>query len=213
MQDKQMCSEITRQPELILASASPRRQELLGKIGLEFEVVPADIDEEALHKGVPEEDAPRAAMAKARAVAGLFSEGLVLGADTMVVLDGVIFGKPADREQARQFLNTLSGRTHTVYTGVALVEISSGIEESVLETTPVTFRELSEEEIESYLNTADPYDKAGAYGIQSGGRRFIQKLDGDFFNVMGLPVKRVIEMLGRFIDTTGLSVPEVPPHI
>lgn len=208
-----MCSEITRRPGLILASASPRRQELLGKMGLEFEVVPADIDEEALHEGVPEEDAPRAAMAKARAVAGRFNEGLVLGADTMVVLDGVIFGKPADREQARRFLNTLSGRTHIVYTGVALVDISSGSEESILETTPVTFRALSEEEIERYLDTPDPYDKAGAYGIQSGGRAFIQKIDGDFFNVMGLPVKRVIKMLGRFIDTSELSVPEVPTHI
>lgn len=182
------------------------------KIGLEFEVVPAHIDEEALHEGVPEEDAPRAAMAKARAVAGRFKEGLVLGADTMVVLDGAVFGKPADREQARQFLSQLSGRTHTVYTGVALIEIRSGTEESILETTPVTFRALSEGEIEAYLDTPDPYDKAGAYGVQSGGRLFIQKIDGDFFNVMGLPVKRVIELLGRFIDTSGLSVPSIPSH-
>ena len=208
-----MDSEINRPPPIILASASPRRQELLGKIGLEFEVVPAHIDEEALHEGNPEKDAPRAAMAKARAVAGLLKEGLVLGADTMVMLEGAIFGKPANREQARQFLNRLSGRTHTVYTGVALVEIRSGTEVSALETTPVTFRELSEGEIEAYLDTPDPYDKAGAYGIQSGGRRFIQKIDGDFFNVMGLPVKRVIELLGRFIDPAGLSVPQIPAHI
>ena len=208
-----MCSEITGRPRLILASASPRRQELLEKIGLEFEVVPADIDEEALHTGIPEEDAPRAAMAKARAVAGLFKAGLVLGADTMVVLDGAVFGKPVDREQAREFLSSLSGRTHTVYTGVAVVDICSGTEKSMLETTPVTFRELSAGEIEAYLDTPDPYDKAGAYGIQSGGRRFIQRIDGDFFNVMGLPVKSVIELLGRFMDISGLSVPKIPLQI
>ena len=139
-----------KQNHIVLASGSPRRSELLSALGLGFSVEVSGVDEDALHTGVPVADAPRAAYAKAAAVAKGLNDGLVLGADTMVALDGRIFGKPSDRAQAREFLETLSGRTHTVFTGVALIEVSSGRSLVEVEATPVTFKKIGYSDLEAY---------------------------------------------------------------
>lgn len=186
-----------RPRQLILASASPRREELLRELGLSFTVVPSGLPEE-LPPGPPGESVQALALAKARAVAGRVGSGVVLGADTVVVLGGVILGKPADPEDARRMLRALSGQTHEVITGVGLVEAPARREASAAVVTRVRMGQYGDDEIEAYLATDEPYDKAGAYAIQGAGSRLVAHVDGCYTNVVGLPLSTTRRLLARW---------------
>ena len=174
--------------DLVLASASPRRRELLAQIGVRFRVVVADIDETVLEGESPREYTIRVACDKAREVMAHAACSLpVLGADTAVILDGEILGKPRDRAQAVAMLQSLSGRTHEVYSAVALAQDEHRVEDR-LNVTRVTFAPLEPEWIEAYCDTGDPMDKAGAYGVQGHAAERIERIEGSFFGVMGLPL-------------------------
>ncbi|MDA8097643.1 MAG: Maf family protein [Clostridia bacterium] len=183
---------------LVLASASPRRRELLSNIGLDFTVVPGNIDEPLLDGLAPWVQAEALALAKARFVARQLSDSVVLGADTIVVLDGQILGKPADESGARAMLQFLQGREHVVHTGVALVDATKGRELTASESTHVRFGRLDRLDIDWYVSTGEPMDKAGAYGVQGLGSMFIEGINGCYFNVVGLPLRRVALMLKEF---------------
>ena len=185
--------------KLILASASPRRKELLELIEAEFTTDPADVDESRLPRENPEDYALRIAVDKARTAAARYSEGIVIGADTIVVLDDMIMGKPASRQGAEEMLRHLSSRTHRVLTAVALADAATGTESSFIETTYVRFRRLTADEITDYVATGEPMDKAGAYGIQGRASVFVEGIDGCFFNVVGLPLSRLDKALKEFI--------------
>jgi septum formation protein len=179
-------------PFIILASSSPRRQQLLRQIGATFTTISPDIDEIALDGELPADIVERLSLEKARAVTPGVSAGVVLGSDTIVTLGSEVLGKPADPEEARSMLRRLSGHTHVVFTGFALLDIDSGREVVGHERTAVTFRALEEEEIERYVNGGSPMDKAGAYGIQDDfGAVFIERIEGDYYTVVGLPLARV----------------------
>ena len=183
--------------EIILASQSPRRKELLERMGIRsFTVMDSGVDEHEEELLPPEELVCRLSERKAEAVARRAPAGaVVIAADTVVSLDGAILGKPADKLEAFRMLSTLSGVRHQVYTGVTVMR--DGEKQVEHETTDVTFRELSEEEIEHYLATGEPMDKAGAYGIQGYGALLVERIEGDYYNVMGLPVCRLGQMLRR----------------
>lgn len=183
---------------LILASGSPRRKELLARTGRTFRVVVSDADEIAPKDMAPIDVAMHNARAKALAVAsGQPACATVIGADTIVVLNGRIFGKPVDERDARRMLRELSGKTHQVITGVTLAR--AGQCETFAEITDVCFRELSDEEIAAYVASGEPLDKAGAYGIQGAAGAFVDHIEGDYDNVVGLPVAR----LERTLDLKG----------
>ena len=179
---------------LVLASASPRRRELMKMLGFtDFQVLPADTDEESPDM-MPGDSVQHIALQKARKTAQRCSDdALIIAADTLVYLDGKALGKPADEAEAETMLRSLSGVGHSVFTGVALLQ--SGREVTFSEMTRVFFRELSDDEIRAYVKTGEPMDKAGAYGAQGLGAVFIERIDGDFFNVMGLPLCRLVTML------------------
>jgi septum formation protein len=183
---------------IILASNSPRRRELLGQIGLAFTVAPADVDESICSGESPEGYAERLALKKSRSAASQVRTGIVIAADTIVVLDGSIFGKPADAEDARRMLTELSGREHEVITGLAVVDATSGRFSVRTSVTKVTFRTLSEREIDAYIATREPLDKAGAYGIQERGALLVERIEGCYSNVVGLPLSLLGEMLREF---------------
>lgn len=179
-------------PSIILASSSPRRRQLLAQIGVQFMVVPPDADETQLPDESPQEMVQRLSLLKARAVASQQPHGLVLGSDTTVVLGNEILGKPADPSDAHRMLRSLSGRTHTVLTGWAIVDAASGQEVAGCGKADVTFRTLDDEEIAAYVATGSPLDKAGSYGIQDDlGAVFIQQIQGDYYTVVGLPLAQV----------------------
>ena len=180
---------------VILASASPRRRELLKLVGIEHEVRPADIDESLLPGETPAAHAERLARAKAHAVAEHEPGAVVIAADTIVVVDGDVLGKPRDAREAHGMLRRLSGRTHTVLTAIAVAKESRT--ESAVESVAVTFRPLNDEEIDAYIATGEPMDKAGAYGIQGYGATIVERVDGDYFSVMGLGLRRLVELLER----------------
>lgn len=186
---------------LVLASGSPRRKELLGLLGLAFEIRVSDADETIAPGTDPREAVQELAYRKAGAVANTLNgseQGLVvLGADTIVVLDGEILGKPADHEDARRMLRMLSGRTHAVYTGIALVEAGGGRVVRDVSETQVVMKDLRDEQIDAYIATDEPMDKAGAYGIQGKASQFITGIRGDFFNVVGLPVSLTADRLAE----------------
>jgi septum formation protein len=181
---------------VVLASASPRRRELLQKAGVAFTVKVSDADEHIDPDTPPHEAVMALARQKARAVAKTCPDDLVIGADTVVVYDGAILGKPSDEADAARMLRMLSGKTHTVYTGVCFV--SADKTESFYEQTQVTFYPLTEQEIEAYVATGEPMDKAGAYGIQGRGCTLVQRICGDYFNVVGLPVAAVCRRLREY---------------
>jgi septum formation protein len=184
----------------LLASTSPRRQELLRLAGFDFEVRPSHIVEEIQPGERPEEFARRAAREKAMHVAAFSPPGsFVLGADTVVVIDGEMLGKPSDPEDATRMLRLLSGRTHQVHTGICLVRAPDEIEALKHETTLVTFRELDEEEIRRYVESGEPLDKAGAYAVQGLASKFVTRIWGCHSNVVGLPVALLYEILKPFI--------------
>ncbi|UCH33195.1 MAG: septum formation inhibitor Maf [Armatimonadota bacterium] len=191
---------------IILASASPRREALLKQIGLPFRVEPSGVSEEkAQRPGDPASFVEQAALAKAEDVAARVRDGLVLGADTVVVVGGRVLGKPTSAAEAREMLASLSGVTHDVYTGLALVQVEDGSvrrRRTAHEATRVTFRRLSRDDIEGYVATGEPMDKAGAYGIQGRGAVLVERIEGCYSNVVGLPVARLVEMLRDF----GISV-------
>lgn len=185
--------------ELILASRSPRRIKLLAQIGLPARVVPCDIPEEFDARLTPGQNAASLALRKARCIASGVDDGIIIGADTIVTLDGHLLGKPADRNDAIRMLELLSGRTHTVATGIALVERPSDQSVDAVELTEVTFRRLPRPEIEAYVDGGSPMDKAGAYGIQDDyGAVFVTRIEGCFYNVMGLPLARLYTLLSEF---------------
>jgi septum formation protein len=183
---------------LVLASASPRREELLRQIGLEFEVVPSNADEPVPAGLAPGTLAEQLALEKARTVAARRSEGLVIGADTVVALDERVLDKPGNPDEARETLRALSGREHQVTTGVAVVDASTGEARSDRVTTRVRFACLTEELIDRYVASGEPMDKAGAYGIQGGGALLIEGISGCYTNVVGLPLRRLAELLREF---------------
>ena len=186
---------MSRSPTVILASASPRRRELLRLVGIAHEVEPADIGESVLPGESPAPHAERLARAKAHAMAERHPHAVVIAADTIVVVDGDILGKPRDGEQAAAMLRRLSGREHTVFTAIAVARDART--ESAVEDVRVTFRQITDEEIEEYIATGEPMDKAGAYGIQGYGATIVERVDGDYFSVMGLGLRRLVELLAR----------------
>jgi septum formation protein len=200
-------------PEIILASASPRRAALLTQIGLPFRLVPSTLDENGacLRRSVrgrqawpesPSEDyearASHLALAKAQEVAARVGRGLVIGADTIVVCEGIAFGKPRDAEEAQAILLRLAGRTHQVITGVAVVQAETGRAEVASAVTAVRMRPFDPTEVAAYVTTGEPLDKAGAYAIQGRGALLVEGIEGDYSNVVGLPLVTLAELLGRF---------------
>ncbi len=181
---------------LVLASSSPRRQELLRNAGIAFEVEAADLAEIQLAGETPPNFALRMAWEKASAVLARRPKEAVLGADTIVVVEGEVLGKPRDGADAARMLRALSNRSHQVTTAVCL--LASGIRESAAETTLVTMSAISEEEIQSYVASGEPMDKAGGYAVQGGASRWVRRIEGCYFNVVGLPVPRVYEMLRQY---------------
>jgi nucleoside triphosphate pyrophosphatase len=182
-------------PRVVLASQSPRRHDLLTLIGIAHDVRPAHIDETSHPDEAPAVHVERLAREKASAIAALSPGAVVIGADTEVVLDGAVLGKPADEDDAKRMLRRLSGRTHTVLTAVAVAR--DGALASGVEAVEVTFRPLTDAAIASYLATGEPMDKAGAYGIQGYGAVIVQRIDGDYFAVMGLALGRLVQLLAE----------------
>jgi septum formation protein len=186
---------------LILASASPRRAELLRNAAIPFTVVPAHVREEPLPKETPLTYAQRLARDKALAIFASHPDDVVLGADTVVVVDEHLLEKPADTDDAARMLRLLSGRTHQVITGLCVA--APGFERVEAEITQVSFTWLSEAEIAAYVETAEPMDKAGAYAIQGIASRWAQRIEGCYFNVVGLPLPRVYRLLREAEAATG----------
>lgn len=185
--------------EIILASSSPRRRELLNQAGIPFTVMPADVDEEnAELSGTPEQKAEQLAYMKAAAVAEKIGKGMVLGADTIVVCAGEVFGKPVDRADARSMLATLNGREHQVITGIAVLDAAKGTARIGHEVTRVRFSQLLPEEIEAYINSEEPFDKAGSYAVQGRGALMVEGIDGCYTNVVGLPLRKLYTLLKEF---------------
>lgn len=182
--------------DVVLASASPRRQELLRQVGVTFRVVPSRVDEQVSVPMTPGELVRYLALAKARDVAQREQGALVLGSDTIVVVDEQVLGKPRDRAEAIAMLQSLSGRSHQVMTGIALVQGDRELVDH--EVTTVQFRALEQGEIERYVDTGEPMDKAGAYGIQGRAAAMISAIAGDYFTVVGLPLSRTVQMLAQF---------------
>ncbi len=184
---------------IILASSSPRRRELLSQAGIPFTVIPGEVDEEKTElSGTPGQKAEHLAYLKAQDVAKNMDKGIVLGADTIVVCNEEIFGKPADEKDAQRMLESLSGREHFVITGIALIDAASGAVKMGYETTIVKFSLLTAEEIQAYIKTGEPFDKAGAYGVQGRGALLVEGLNGCYSNIVGLPLKKLDNMLKEF---------------
>ena len=183
--------------QIILASESPRRQALLHQIGMDFTVIISGIDEDISIDLPPNQLAKHFAREKAHAVALNYPNQLVIGADTLVVFDGQIFGKPKDHEESFNMLSTLSGNTHQVITGVTLKLLDKNIDETFHEATNVTFNTLSDRDINYYIDTYNPFDKAGSYGIQDWLAVFVKHIDGCFYNVMGLPLANFWEHINK----------------
>jgi septum formation protein len=187
-------------PKIILASASPRRAEILRTVGWPFEALAVNIDESRL----PDEDAiayvTRLAGEKAQAAAAQAQHLSIVAADTTVVVDDHILEKPLDLEDAKRMLRLLNNRWHQVLTGVALIDVATSAIKIAHETTEVKFAAMSEEEIDWYVNTGEPMDKAGAYAIQGLGSRFIEEIRGDYFNVVGLPVRLLYDLVKQHVQ-------------
>jgi nucleoside triphosphate pyrophosphatase len=184
--------------KLILASSSPRREQVLRDTGFEFEIRAPRVDESRRAGESPRDYVLRLAEAKAQAARGAFAlntRALAIGADTVVVVEGEMLGKPSKPEEARAMLRRLSGRTHEVLTGIAVVPFPAGAALTAVETTRVTFATMSEDEIEDYVASSEPFDKAGAYAVQGRGGRFIERIEGCYFNVVGLPLARLYALL------------------
>ncbi|MDI6784915.1 MAG: Maf family protein [bacterium] len=183
--------------QFILASKSPRRAQLLNQVGLQFKIIPSHIDESIHLSANPVQAVRQIALAKAQSVAENQKTGIIIGADTIVVSNRKIVGKPKDKSDARRLLNQLSGRTHQVITGVAVIDARTKRKKVSHCITSVRFRKLTKPEIDAYIATGDPFDKAGAYGIQGKGALFIEKINGDYFNVVGLPLVLLMKLINK----------------
>lgn len=186
-----------KEPGIILASSSPRRADLLRSIGVEFEIAPSQVQERPHAGEAPADYITRLARAKVISIARKREQGLVIGADTIVVLDGKILGKPVDEADAARMLRSLSGRWHAVMTGVALYDVATRQEVADYDKTLVRFGQMSEPEIDWYVKSGEPMDKAGAYGIQGLAGLFIEEIAGNYFNVVGLPLPLVYRLARR----------------
>jgi len=182
-------------PLLVLASQSPRRKELLKRLNVPFEVIGSDIEEKFDLNLSPDQVAQSLAFQKASHIAKKYPNAQVIGADTIVVYENQILGKPHDENEAFQMISMLSGNTHHVITGVSIINSENQV--TFYEKTEVTFWPLSEDEIKSYIQTGEPYDKAGSYGIQGLGSLFVKEIKGDYFNVVGLPIARLYRELKK----------------
>ncbi len=184
--------------KIILASASPRRKELLEKIGLKFEVEAADIKED-LNSGLPPNELVKElSLQKAKAVAKKHPDAIIIGADTIGVLEGEIIGKPHTPAEAKKMLRLLNGKSHFVITGFTIIDTKTGKTVSKSVETKVYFRKLTEAEIDAYVKTGEPLDKAGGYAIQGLGALVVEKIEGDYYNVIGLPLSLLMESLKEF---------------
>jgi septum formation protein len=197
-------ADIEPPPPIFLASKSPRRASLLRRMGFVFEILPADVREDVDAHRDPVETVKILSCKKAEAVLPSVRRGLIVGADTVVVLDGEILGKPETPGQAEAMLAKLSGKTHEVFTGFTLIDAENGRRFSDFERTTVTFRKLAEWEILDYVATGAPMDKAGAYGIQDRSGLFVERIDGCFYNVVGFPVVKFFEGLEKMWGTERL---------
>jgi len=187
--------------EFILASQSPRRRKLLRQVGISFIHIPSNIVETVEESYTPDKLAEQLALKKASSIATGNPDALILGADTLVVSHGMIFGKPSGILEATDMLRQLSGSTHQVHTGIALVHVPSRRTVTAIESTEVTFGQITETEIADYIKTGSPMDKAGAYGIQDDmGALFIERINGDYYNVVGLPLRRLYILLRQHYE-------------
>jgi septum formation protein len=182
---------------LILASASPRRQELLRFVGLKFKTIPAHVDENYSEGETPQQHVRRLAQEKALLIARKYPRAWVLGADTIVVIDGLILGKPKNKTQAKEMLKKLSGREHKVFTGFTIAHVASKIKQTKVIQSVVKFKMISAAELEGYIACDEPYDKAGGYAVQGRGAYLIQAIRGSYTNVIGLPLCEVLETLKK----------------
>jgi septum formation protein len=183
---------------LILASSSPRRKELLKGLNLDFTIHPSDDNEDVPLGTLPKEMVEMLSLRKAQSVASQYERGLIIGSDTIVVLHDEILGKPKDSKEAYSMLSKLQGNVHTVFTGIAVIDVESGTYQVCHNSTQVTIKSLSNEKINRYIATGEPNDKAGAYAIQGFGATLVEKINGDYFTVVGLPVGLLSEMLENF---------------
>ena len=183
---------------IVLASASPRRKVLLEKIGLKFEVEPGDCEEEIKSEIEPHELVRQISIKKAKSVAARHKNALIIAADTIGVIDNKILGKPHTENEARKMLKEISGKSHTVITGFTILDTATNKTLSRTVSTNVYIKELSSQEIDAYVKTGEPLDKAGAYAIQGLGAVIVERIDGDYYNVMGLPLNALTEVLKEF---------------
>lgn len=192
--------------DFILASASPRRKELLGRMGLDFEIMVSEADESTVSTGIPVNlYVQELALLKASATAKHAGrKAIIIAADTVVTLDGAVLGKPKDAGDAYDMLKALSGREHEVYTGICVMRMSDAKTVCKSVSTEVRFKELTEEKIRAYIASGEPMDKAGAYGIQGIGSMLIEGINGDYFNVVGLPIATLADVLENEFDITML---------
>ena len=181
----------------ILASASPRRRELFQSIGLKFKIIPAHVNENYLAGESPRQHVKRLSIDKAMVIARKYPEAWVLGADTIVVIDGLILGKPKNKTQAREMLQNLSGREHKVFTGFTIAHVAAKIYKTKVIQSAVQFKTISPKEMDWYVSCDEPYDKAGGYAVQGKGACFIQSIYGSYTNVIGLPLCEVLEELKK----------------
>ena len=185
---------------IILASASPRRKEILENINVKFDIVKSDIDEVILEDELPPQVVMRLAFEKSMDVAKSNQESLVIGADTIVVFNNTILGKPKDKEDARNTIKLLSGNTHEVITGISLINLSANKKIIDYVVSKVKIKDLSEDDINDYINTGESLDKAGAYGIQGYGSLLIEEIQGDYFNIVGLPISKLSDLVKTHFD-------------
>lgn len=193
---------------IILASQSPRRRELLEMLGYPFEVKVSEAEEKITSTN-PAQVTEELSCQKAETVAEMIQEGLVIGADTVVSQDNKILGKPMDRQDAREMIQILQGRNHKVYTGVTVIERKAGREVrrvTFSEETIVKVASMTSKEVEQYISLPEPYDKAGGYGIQGTFAKYIQGIEGDYFNVVGLPIHRLYKVLKEFVVDNGVEL-------
>lgn len=184
--------------KIILASASPRRSELLQGLGLAFHIHPSEADEVIAEGTKPDDAVKLLSLLKAQSVASHYNEGIVIGSDTIVVCDGSILGKPHNDEDALRMLSLLQGRSHFVYSGITIVDASTGLYRVAYSRTEVWMKQLTEHILQRYILTGEPRDKAGSYAIQGYGATLVERIDGDYFTVVGLPLRLLSDMLIEF---------------
>lgn len=186
---------MSKRKRIILASNSRARADLLKALGIGFEIIPSNVDEKAIPLSKPERYVKKLAYMKAEKVSAGIRSGVVIGADTVIFLGNKIFGKPKGRKRAFYMLKELSGKTHRVLTGICIIDASTGKAMTRSVATRVKFRDLSDDEINLYIRTERPFDKAGAYGLQQNGAMFVESIEGDYSNVVGLPIDTLCRML------------------